>query len=453
MKNFSILILILAFLTFLFYQTQKSADFQVLKVLSSTQIIVDLNNNGVEDENETITLKNIQSFLTKPNKEQSELAKKLKISQEDAIGLGFLAQNFANETLEGKKVKFKENKLFVDNKNYENLIIEWGFAVFNGKAPNKAFFQNLNKVQKLHLVILNNKNHKYHKLTCKYGLLAHNSQILPVSQLTNDAKPCKFCFGDKQKAKGKRQKVIYDEIPYVKSPLVIFQTSSIKIFLTDMTRVLKPSNSCNTAVCRALVREINSAQNSIDFAIYGYTKIPLLENALLNAQKRGVKVRFVYDSDSEGKNIYPDTIYFTQIFKNNNSDYSPPLMHDKIFIFDGKTVMTGSANVSNTDMSGFNSNAIILINSPQIANIYEQEFEQMYDGKFHKQKAAIKNKESEQFAVYFSPEDKVITKQVIPLINNAHKYIYIPAFLITHKQMAQSLIDTSKRGVNVKNNP
>lgn len=435
---------------------QKSTDYQVIKIISPVQIVVDLNQNGVEDNNETITLTNVESFSVKPSVEQTKLAKRLKISEEDALALGFLTQNFVNENLNGKKVKVKNSKIIVDNKNYQNLLITRGFALVKGKTPSKQLTKNLEKVQKLHLIIFNNKSHKYHKLNCKYGLMAHNAQILPISQVPKDARPCKFCFSDKEKEKRENKKeksnkftFNKDFIPNIKSPEVILQTGHIKIFLTDFTRVLKPDNYCNTTVCKALVNEINSAQNSIDFAIYGYTKVPMIEKALKNAQARGVKIRFVYDSDGNNNNIYPDTIYLAKVFPDNNSDHVPTIMHDKFFVFDNRTVFTGSANISNTDMSGYNSNAVIIINSTKVANIYEQEFEQMYGGHFHKTKYKIKDKNDGDLSIYFSPKDKGIDA-IILLVDNANKYIYIPAFLITHKGLTDSLIEASKRGVAVK---
>lgn len=475
------------FFAFLLYETQKSNDFHVLKIDSPTEIVVDLNKNGICDKNEVITLKDIQSFSTKQSVAQAALARQIKITNEDALGLGFLAENFAKETLINRKVKLEkptclntpnvmlnlfqhrkgaqlcdpetssgrheEFTIISNGKNYENLLLNKGFAVKNDEKSTLALQKNIEKVHKLNLCIFNNKSHKYHKLNCKYGLMAHNSQILPISQLPKDAKSCKFCHLSKKCVKCKMQKVKVEEIPDVKSPPTVFKTSHIKLFLTDFTRILKPSNSCDTAVCQAVVQEINSAKNSIDFAIYGYTKIPKLQQALEKAQQRGVKIRFVYDTDRNNNNIYPDTLYLTQIIKNNFTDHLPPIMHDKFFIFDNRYVITGSANISNTDMSGFNSNAVILIDSEKMANIYEQEFEQMYRGKFNKSKSKFKNKEIQigntNFQVYFSPEDKGLNA-IIPLIDSSQKYIYIPAFLITHKGLAVSLINASKRGVSVK---
>lgn len=462
-KILSITCLILLFSAFLLYQSHKITKHQVLRIISPTQIVVDINQNGIEDENETINLKNIQSFSTKQTEAQKKLALSLKITAQDALGLGFLADNFAKETLSDKEVSLKDNntQIIVDNKNYQDLLISKGLALYTGKPLTKQLSQNIKKVQKLNLRIFNNKSHKYHKLDCKYGLMAHNSQIIAASQIPKDAKPCKFCFGKhnhnnhkNHKNKKNNFKPIEDSIPYIKSPATFYQTNSIKIFLTDFTKVLKPTNTCNTTVCRCIVDEINNAQTSIDFAIYGYTKIPAIQNTLQNAQKRGVKIRFVYDLDSNGKNIYPDTNYLSKIILNNQHDFTNAIMHDKFFIFDNKKVLTGSANISNTDMSGFNSNVIILINSEKIANIYEKEFEQMYNDRFHRRKYRIKGKQvnlnDTELQIYFSPKDNTITEHIVPLIDSAQKYIYIPAFLITHKKLTQSLINASERGVSVK---
>lgn len=462
MKNFSIILLVSIFLGFFAYENFKQTKYNVLEVVSPTEIILDLNGNGIKDDDETVFLNNIQSFSAKPSEEQSQSAKKIKISEEDAFGLGFLAKNFANEHLSEKQVKLEYSKsnapvIYVDNQNYQTILLSSGLAFAKDSNDYSGIKKNIEKVHKLNLRTFNNKSHKYHKLNCKYGLKAHNSQILPSLQLPKDAKPCKFCLVKHQEQKHNKKKKIREEfVPNIKQPPTAFSTSSIKIFLTDLTKVLKPSYSCNTAFCRALLQEINSAQSSIDFAIYGYTKVPELQKALENAQNRGVKIRFVYDTDGNNNNkIYTDNRFLTEVFKNNKSDVSPAIMHDKFFIFDNNTVLTGSANISNTDLSGFNSNAIIIIKSTQIAQIYTNEFEQMFNNKFHKAKSKIGGNENlsidcADFSVYFSPEDKIISTKIIPLIDNSKKYIYMPVFLITHKGLVTSLINASHRGVDVK---
>ena len=51
-------------------------------------------------------------------------------------------------------------------------------------------------------------------------------------------------------------------------------------------------------------------------------------------------------------------------------------MHNKFWIFDDKVVITGSANTCGTDFSEFNTNSILVIQSPEISQIYKKEFEQ-----------------------------------------------------------------------------
>ena len=125
-------------------------------------------------------------------------------------------------------------------------------------------------------------------------------------------------------------------------------------------------------------------------------------------------------------------------------------MHNKFYIFDNKTVITGSANLSHTDMSGFNSNSIIVINSSKIANIYKEEFEQMYGGKFHKDKISKGLNSDKNMQIYFSPQDKGITNAIIPIVKSAKNYIYLPSFVITHKTLVQELINAKNRGLDVK---
>ena len=229
-----------------------------------------------------------------------------------------------------------------------------------------------------------------------------------------------------------------------------FEDGNIKIILSDFTTKLKPDRSCDTNLCKEILDNINNSKSSIDIAIYGYSSVPEIEKAIKSAIKRGVKVRLVYDDDGRGENIYPDTGKIATLIKNKMSDKNSKeakyTMHNKFYIFDKKTVITGSANLSHTDMSGFNTNSVIVINSQRVAEIYTQEFEEMFAGKFHSTKLSHENSHH----IYFSPQDKGLKKAIIPIIKNAKDYIYIPAFVITENQFTEELINAKKRGIDVK---
>ena len=244
----------------------------------------------------------------------------------------------------------------------------------------------------------------------------------------------------------------------------------IKLFFLSPLETRKPINACETEACQALLREINNSKETIDFAIYGIGGQDVIFNAIVQAKKRGVKIRGVTDADKNGVNIYKDTEKLMQILGTMKTDsilsndkeseselgFQTAIMHDKFFVIDKKFVWTGSANISSTDITGFNSNVVLLIKSPQIISLYLQEFEQMFQGKFHTFKKAVQNNENiiipdnSVVSVYFSPEHQAISTKIIPLIYNAKRYIYIPAFYLTHKQLSQSLIDAHKRGVDIK---
>lgn len=247
--------------------------------------------------------------------------------------------------------------------------------------------------------------------------------------------------------------------------------SAIQVFFLSPLKQKKPQNACKTDACKALLKNINQAQDSINFAIYGINEQDKIFNALIKAQKRGVKIRWVTDLNEKKRNIYYDTYalmhkiptYKTDYFSQQKEaertkNYEFPqtaIMHNKFFIFDNKKVFTGSANISSYCLTGYNSNVALLINSKDVANVYTQEFEQMYNGKFHNEKSAISNNENikiedTEISIYFSPINKITTEQVLPLVKSAKSYIYIPAFYLTRKSIIYELIEAQKRGVDVK---
>ena len=94
---------------------------------------------------------------------------------------------------------------------------------------------------------------------------------------------------------------------------------------------------------------------------------------MLNAKKRGVKIKGVVDSDSKGKNYYSDTHLLYKHF-NIVSDHKSYIMHNKFFVFDKSIVWSGSSNISDTGTGGYNANNSMVIEDEEIASIYLKEF-------------------------------------------------------------------------------
>ena len=232
-----------------------------------------------------------------------------------------------------------------------------------------------------------------------------------------------------------------------------------------------PQNSCDSDNCKALLKLIRTSENNIDFAIYGLQDQDIILNALISAQKRGVKIRGIVDKDE--LNFYKDSNLLFKYFDNVKKDKFLPiakheqddkftrakqaLMHDKFFIVDDKYVWTGSTNVSAACMT-FNANTAITIVSPEVANVYKKEFEQMYlQDKFHNEKILLDNTENislnngkTHVSIYFSPKAEVLTNQIRPLIQNSKESIHIAMYYLTHRRIVEDLIDAKNRGVDVK---
>lgn len=452
-KIFAILSIIGIFIIFSIFDVFQKNDKFVLRIFTPTKIGVDLNSNKILENDEIICIPNTKTFTANLIELDDNLYKKFGISKSDAIKLGYITDNFAENTLLGKNVKLKFSEeqnqdckfadINIDNISYKKQLLISGLGFENGNITYlNNYKKQLDKAKRLKLVILNHKSNKYHTLDCKYGLVARDAVVIDEKQLSNESTPCKFCHITKQK----NIKKIIPQYP------LMISNGNIKLFLTDLTTKLKPDNKCSSLACKEIVNQIKNSKSSIDIALYGWSYTPEIINALINAKSRGVKIRLVYDT-SKG-NYYLDINSIINLADEKTTDTPKIIMHNKFIIFDNSKVITGSMNFANTGLSGFNSDCLILINSEQLARIYEQEFTQMLSGKFHNEKEKIQTEtislKDTKLLPLFSPQDKIISTNIIPLINKAEKYIYIPTFVLTHEELKNSLINAKKRGVKIK---
>lgn len=475
-RHISALILIIFCIAFAIYTNYRNCYKNVLTVYSPTKLGIDLNKNRIIDSDEIICIDDVEAFSLEPTDEFVEkYSKKYNITRNDIISLGYLAQEFIQKRIENSdtKVKFtgkvttecKFANITLHDYDYKTMLLHSGFGLTNGKiADIENFKKNLTNARKLHLVILNHHSGKFHTLDCPYGNAARDSVIIPQKQIPNNAKPCKFCHKTKVKTKKYKFKKDFDifNIPQIPQPQMVLTEGSITTYLTDFTRQLKPNNECKTAPCKAFLNLVNNSKESIDIAIFGYNEIPAISNALKNAKNRGVKIRFIYDEPFEiTETYYNDNQIIKDLASISISDRNPQaksasnyLMHNKFVIFDNSTVYTGSMNFSPTGLSGYDINDIVIINSKDVADLYQKEFSQMLNGKFHKSKEKLTQNRTFKLGdstleIYFSPKDKS-SNRIIQILKNSHKYIYMPAFLITHQGIATELINAKKRGVDVR---
>lgn len=291
-------------------------------------------------------------------------------------------------------------------------------------------------------------------------------------------------------------------------PLVL-SADSIKVMFNDPLSNDRPLDECKSEICLELLKGINEAKDSIDFAIYGIRGQSKILESLKRAKDRGVLVRGIVDMNLSKMNYYRDTDRLVRELGNVRNDYevdvrsksrekklvpkyckapkgfegfiqcvghsldkdrcivssqasreafefSGDIMHHKFFVIDRKFVWTGSANISDSGIGGYNANTVIVIENERVALKYLEEFEEMFiKGRFHKEK---KNKGvlkdvrigDSLVTIGFSPQDRIVKNVVKDLILGAKKSIDVNVFFFTSKELAMYLVMAMRNGVKVR---
>ena len=94
--------------------------------------------------------------------------------------------------------------------------------------------------------------------------------------------------------------------------------------------------------------------------------------------EKGVKVRAVFDQRQAGTEHSQDD-YIAKRGASVRLDNNPYAMHNKVIIIDAKAVVTGSYNFTKSADTQNDEN-VLIIHSPNVAEIYVREFESLVSG-------------------------------------------------------------------------
>jgi phosphatidylserine/phosphatidylglycerophosphate/cardiolipin synthase-like enzyme len=200
---------------------------------------------------------------------------------------------------------------------------------------------------------------------------------------------------------------------------------------------------------QALAEAIRAARLSVDLAVL---RLDLwsLRDALIDAQRRGLTVRIVTESDYlDGEEIQELIEAGIPVL----GDRREGLMHNKFAVIDRQEVWTGSMNFT-INGAYRNDNNLVRIRSSKLAENYTVEFEEMFvDDHFGPGSPA--NTPSPSFGldstlleVYFSPDDGVAAR-LLELIGGANESVYFLAYSFTSGYLAEALIERAAAGVSV----
>lgn len=245
------------------------------------------------------------------------------------------------------------------------------------------------------------------------------------------------------------------------------QTGTINVYFNFSvdTTVAISGNAAkgNINFAQKLIERINAATYSIDMALYSFSDLPDVANALIAAKNRGVKIRVVYENRTTQNSMQALIDAGIPIIKRTSGLNG--IMHNKFFVFDARDsvvindwLWTGSWNVTLTESSWENN--VVEINDPTITQAYKIEFEEMWgsngdspnpsNAKFGFQKTDntphIFSIGGREVKVYFSPSDGVMSK-IINTVNTANKDIYFALYAFTRSDIATAMNNRFNAGV------
>jgi phosphatidylserine/phosphatidylglycerophosphate/cardiolipin synthase-like enzyme len=236
-------------------------------------------------------------------------------------------------------------------------------------------------------------------------------------------------------------------------------TSSIndwwEVYFTDPVNMGDPEQ-WEGSVEAQLINRINNAQGSIHIASFEFNLTRVAE-ALIAARQRGVEVLWVTD-DEHGLEAdeEPGHGQFAMLEAAGievRSDTRSALMHNKFWIFDRQIVWTGSTNITENGIFDQNNNALV-IHSPEVAAIYETEFQEMWNGEFGPRSPSqildqSANINGSQILVIFTSEDGALETAIVPFVLGAQSSVYFMAFSFTDYPLAAAMIQRRNNGVEV----
>lgn len=122
--------------------------------------------------------------------------------------------------------------------------------------------------------------------------------------------------------------------------------------------------------------EIDNAGKRIDAAVYTFTSRPLAQ-ALVDAQKRGVRVRVILDP-SNASGSYSKAAYLVKNGIEVRTEKGAGLMHHKFALLDDSVLITGSFNWTASAEAENDENILLLKGFPATCRSYSREFERIW---------------------------------------------------------------------------
>ena len=190
----------------------------------------------------------------------------------------------------------------------------------------------------------------------------------------------------------------------------------------------------------ALVESIRQAEESITLIIYALGDSKLI-HALRERAENGVNVTVVYDAEAS-KGVPVKLGPHVKSIRRKGKG----LMHLKLLAIDGRFAWIGTANFTTSSMYEHENLALGFYN-PTLAKTIQEKAKRLSAGRLIVSSQPFVTNE---FELYFLPENKGGIKRIIKMINSAKKTIRVAMYTWTRGDVTNALIEAHARGVDVE---
>ncbi len=233
-----------------------------------------------------------------------------------------------------------------------------------------------------------------------------------------------------------------------------------------------------------IIEQINSATTSIDIAVQELN-LSKIARSIIQQKNKGIRVRIVLENNYNiPTDKLPDKHGLTLLKQNNipiiddteDGSKGSGLMHHKFMVIDGQKVLTGSANFTLSGIHGDfdnletrgNTNHILVINSPDLAQLFTEEFNYLWgDGVGGKKDSLFGLKKPQRVSKTISLDRATITVKFSPdspssswqnssngLISQtlqiANDSIDLALFVFSDQQIANTMEKEALEGVQIR---
>jgi phosphatidylserine/phosphatidylglycerophosphate/cardiolipin synthase-like enzyme len=156
-----------------------------------------------------------------------------------------------------------------------------------------------------------------------------------------------------------------DTVPETPNPVVTIDDTRIEVYFSP-----------DDGVAERVLELLNSAEESIYFMAYSFTT-DAFGDAVIRQAENGLTVEGVMEAEQVKSNVGTEYDRFKQAGLDVLLDGNKGQMHHKVIIIDQKIVITGSYNFSQSAETRNDENLIVIYNE-QVADLYLQEFQRVY---------------------------------------------------------------------------